>query len=150
MRENYILEINTLTDNDIIALKELLLELSKKHPDGINRNKLEALQKNARIVIARERETQKLVGCLTANKHTLLTGLQVHIDDVAVSSEHRRKGIASELVHTAIKYAKEIGANSVHLTSNSTRAAAHTLYKSLGFEITGQTNKFKYTLSSRA
>jgi ribosomal protein S18 acetylase RimI-like enzyme len=57
------------------------------------------------------------------------------IEDVVVDERVRRQGIGRKLTEAAIAWAKEIGADTIDLTSRPEREEAHGLYTSLGFEI---------------
>ena len=53
---------------------------------------------------------------------------------MAVHAQFRRKGIAEALSYASFEKAKELGATSVILYSNTLQAAAIKLYEKLGFE----------------
>lgn len=52
---------------------------------------------------------------------------------VAVSPDHRRKGVGTELIHTAMTALKEIGCPKVNLQIRADNTAVAAFYKSLGF-----------------
>ncbi len=52
---------------------------------------------------------------------------------LAVSKEHRRKGIGTQLLRTAEQWAKENNIEVILLNSGLQRADAHTFYKSQGY-----------------
>jgi ribosomal-protein-alanine N-acetyltransferase len=62
---------------------------------------------------------------------------EMHILNLAVSPEFRRKGIARKLVLAALKRAHEKGARRAFLEVRMSNAAAQKLYSNLGFAGTG-------------
>ena len=56
------------------------------------------------------------------------------IEDVITDSNYRGQGIGRALVERAIEMAKELGADSVNLTSRPSREVARALYRKVGFE----------------
>lgn len=55
------------------------------------------------------------------------------LESVHVRADQRGKGIGAELVKWAIAYCRERGCETVQLTSNKKRLAAHRFYERLGF-----------------
>jgi len=87
-----------------------------------------------------------IAGMLTINIYRVPTGIRSIVEDVAVDSNYRRKGIARALMQTAIEFAKDAGANGVALTSNPKREAANYLYQSMAFE-KRETNAYFFKFS---
>jgi ribosomal protein S18 acetylase RimI-like enzyme len=58
----------------------------------------------------------------------------VVIGGLVVDSNHRRLGIARNLMARAEDWTRERGLSIVRLSSSSTRTAAHTFYKTIGYE----------------
>ena len=56
------------------------------------------------------------------------------IEHVVVHSDHRRKGLAQELIDFALDYAWQNGCTEVMLLSGSQNTKAHKLYEKLGFD----------------
>ncbi len=56
-----------------------------------------------------------------------------YIEDVSVSREYRRQGIANTMMDFVIKQAVLLGADRIELHSSNQRKAAHKLYLELGF-----------------
>ena len=56
------------------------------------------------------------------------------IENLAVDFHHRRRGIARELVDTAVDLASDVGCYKIQLVSHERRSAAHDLYRQAGFE----------------
>ena len=66
-----------------------------------------------------------------------LDGEYVRIIALAVTAEHRSKGVGSQLEERVEKYAEEIGANSIVLSSGLTRNRAHVFYGEKGYQKKG-------------
>ena len=59
---------------------------------------------------------------------------EVYIYDLAVSKQHRRKGIATRLINDLRQIARERGAYVIYVQADRTDDAAIKLYESLGIE----------------
>lgn len=64
-------------------------------------------------------------------------GLEWEIENVAVASAVRRRGLGAALVAAAIEHAKIRGADSIFLEVRASNAAARTLYSRAGFSEVG-------------
>lgn len=60
---------------------------------------------------------------------------RAQIQNIAVAPEHRREGIASQLLRSAVSGAKRAGAHAVHLEVRASNLAAQRLYEEEGFEL---------------
>jgi GNAT superfamily N-acetyltransferase len=58
----------------------------------------------------------------------------VEVEEIYVTEEHRRKGVATGLIKVVDDFAKETDAYYVFLASDETRKNAHQFYKSLGYD----------------
>lgn len=87
-------------------------------------------------------ENGQIVGNATVRRLSNL-GRGWMIGNVAVDPAWRRRGIARQLMQASLDLAREHEANWVALQVRSDNAAAHDLYKSLGFEDTGETVYFE-------
>jgi ribosomal protein S18 acetylase RimI-like enzyme len=86
-----------------------------------------------------------IAGMLTISIYRVPTGLRSIVEDVVVDQNLRRRGIAEALLHSALEFARDAGANGVALTSNPQREAANLLYQSMGFE-RRKTNSYFYKI----
>ncbi|MGW0467243.1 N-acetyltransferase family protein [Streptomyces sp. NPDC003027] len=90
-----------------------------------------------------------VVGCLQA---TYIPGLgkggaeRALIEAVRIRADRRGGGLGRELMHRAVRRARERGCALVQLTSDKRRTDAHRFYASLGF--TRSHDGFKLTLPS--
>ena len=95
----------------------------------------------SKMIVAREKD--EILGILTLVLYTIPTGEKAWIEDVVVSEKARGKGVGHQLMEFAINLAKELGAESVNLTSRPSREAANRLYQKMGFELR-ETNMYSY------
>lgn len=58
---------------------------------------------------------------------------EVHLANIVVAPESRRRGIARELMAAVLEYARSVGAVSVYLEVRVSNSAARTFYSGLGF-----------------
>lgn len=63
---------------------------------------------------------------------------ELHINNVAVRPESRRRGIAAQLLAAVLSQARSQGARLAFLEVRSGNAAAQGLYRRAGFEVTGR------------
>lgn len=132
----------TLTKDLLNQLVNLLQQLSTSVDETLVMNAIKSCQNS--ILIAMQGD--KIVGTTTMGYLNCVTGVRVHIEDVIVDSEHRGKGIASNLITQAIDRAKNIKAKTIDLTSRPERQEANRLYGKLGF-VKRETNVYRYTNS---
>ena len=91
-------------------------------------------------------ENNRYYGSLTLVVYKIPTGTRACIEDIVVSSEARGRGVGARLTEYAINLAKQLGAETVNLTSRASREAANELYKKLGFE-KRETNAYRYKIT---
>lgn len=97
------------------------------------------------LLIARDTQTNAILGMLTLSIIYLLEGKRGMIDDVVVDENARGQGIGRSLSNKAIEIAKKKGLYALYLTSRPSRVSATNLYISLGFE-KYETNVYKLKL----
>ena len=139
--------VSEVTGELLDALSRLIPQLSA-HKKAPTRDELTALihSEPSTLLIARyPDEKNTIAGMLTLVIYRVPTGIRSIIEDVVVDQVMRRQGIAEALMKRAIQIAREAGADSVSLTSNSQRAAANQLYQSMGFK-RRETNAYIYKL----
>ena len=86
-----------------------------------------------------------VMGMLTVGMYASPTGTKAWIEDVVVEAALRGGGLGRALVEHAIGYCREVGIDTVYLTSNPKRVAANALYQSVGFG-RKETNMYKMDL----
>ena len=82
------------------------------------------------------------VSMLTFGHYRSPTGYKAWIEDVVVDEQYRGRGYGKTMVEFAINKIRDLGAESISLTSNSSRIAANAMYKKIGFEFY-ETNLYK-------
>jgi ribosomal protein S18 acetylase RimI-like enzyme len=130
-----ITELVEIDDSVVAAFDHLIPQLSSSSPPP-DRDRLAdiAANPNTQLLVARDTETQQVVGTLCLAFYRIPTGLQARIEDVVVDGEGRGRGVGELLTNSAIERARSAGAKAVGLTSRPSREAANRLYQRLGFE----------------
>ena len=143
----YIEKLREVTDEVFEAVCRLVPEIGT-HKSAPAPEELKDLvhSESSTLWIARYPDiTGSIVGMLTITIYRVPTGVRSIVEDVAVDSNFRRRGIARVLMEKAIEFARKAGAENVALTSNPKREAANLLYQSMGFE-KRETNSYSYKL----
>lgn len=78
-------------------------------------------------------EKNEVIGMLSVCIYKAPTGYRAWVEDVVVMDAARGRGLGRKLMLHAIDFAKELGVDTLTLTSNPTRVAANGLYQSLEF-----------------
>ena len=63
---------------------------------------------------------------------------ELHVHNVAVHPQHRRKGIARALMNEVTRYMNEFGVSRSWLEVRKSNDAARRLYESFGYEVVGE------------
>ena len=76
-----------------------------------------------------------IVGYIHANDYDLIYAPHMkNIMGIAVSNDHKRKGIGRALLQQVEHWARESGAVGIRLVSGASRTEAHAFYRRCGFE----------------
>ncbi|NML31339.1 GNAT family N-acetyltransferase [Paraburkholderia sp. G-4-1-8] len=137
--------VSDVTPELVEAMKRLLPELSSASPPSA-KELCEIVASPATVLFVARSDVQAIVGVLTFVSFRLPTGMRTWIEDVIVDSNARGLGVGAALCQTAIRYASELGAVSIDLTSRPSRIAANQLYQKLGFQ-RRETNVYRYTVA---
>jgi GNAT superfamily N-acetyltransferase len=62
-----------------------------------------------------------------------LSGVDAYVEELIVTSAHRRRGVASALIRSLETWAKNAGARAVELDTHVANAEARSLYGALGY-----------------
>jgi len=142
----HVTELIEITDEMTAAFDRLVPQLSASNPPpSADALKQMAADPNIVLYIARETDTDEIVGTLTLAFFRIPTGLQARIEDVVVDEVARGQGVGELLTNAAVDRAREEGAKAVGLTSRPAREAANRLYIRMGFEVR-QTNVYRLKL----
>lgn len=142
----HVTELVEITDEVMAAFDHLIPQLSSSNPppspDALAQM---AADPNIVLYLARDTETDTIVGTLTLAFFRIPTGLQARIEDVVVDEVVRGKGVGEQLTNAAIDRARAAGAKAIGLTSRPSREAANRLYLRMGFEVR-ETNVYRLKL----
>ncbi len=142
----HVTELVEITEEVVEAFGHLVPQLSSSNPaPSPDALKQMASDPNIVLYIARDTETDSIVGTLTLAFFRIPTGLQARIEDVVVDEIARGQGVGELLTNAAVDRARHEGAKAVGLTSRPAREAANRLYLRMGFEVR-ETNVFRLKL----
>ncbi len=142
----HITELVEVTDEVMAAFDRLIPQLSSSNPPP-SADELSQMAADPNIVlyIARDTDSESIIGTLTLAFFRIPTGLQARIEDVVVDEAVRGQGVGELLTNAAVDRARRAGAKAVGLTSRPAREAANRLYTRLGFEMR-DTNVYRLKL----
>lgn len=137
-------ELRIYTSSDLQDMDELMHELSASSCCTEERLRAVVDDENSHLFVAVANDDDndddnlnpkgRIVGCAclcVAHTPEFTLGF---VEAVTVLSEYRGQHIGRRLMEHLITEAKQMGVQSLHLTSNPKRVAANGLYQSLGFE----------------
>ena len=130
-----------VTDELVQAMAGLIPQLSATRAVP-TREELERVVDEQTLLVARV--DGAVVGTLTLSVYRSLR-VKAMIDDVVVDASARGRGVGEALTREAIRRARELGADTVSLTSRPAREAANRLYRRLGFQLR-DTNYYRLDL----
>lgn len=82
------------------------------------------------VLVDKSRQDKPIAGFVLTES----TRARLHIGDIAVSPDYRRRGLATVLIRHTVKLAKKLGKTSVTLEVRASNDAAIQCYKVLGFK----------------
>ena len=140
-------KVDQVSDEIYDAVRRLVPELGTHKPIPTREELIDLVKSEASTFwLARDPDQLNLiVGMLTLTVYRVPTGIHSIVEDVAVASNMRRRGVAKTLMETAIRSARGARAQVLTLSSNPQREAANKLYQSMGFE-RRETNAYIYRL----
>lgn len=129
------------------AFKTLTPQLSSSSPPP-SADDLAAViaQPGTTLFVARDDDTNEIVGTLTLVVFPIPTGRRAWIEDVIVDEAASGQQLGERLSRAAIDKARELGCKTVDLTSRPSREAANHIYKKIGFE-QRDTNVYRFDLT---
>ena len=143
-----IVEIREYSEKVHAALNGLLPQLSESALPLTAKELKEIIQSDSSHLLMAE-EDGSFYGSLTLVVYKIPTGKRAWIEDVVVNQSARGRGIGRLLSEAAIRSARELGAQTVNLTSRSSRKAANILYQQIGFK-PRETNVYRYDISNES
>ncbi len=128
------IRIDELTETDDRTSEQLQQLLHKLLPNGlIDRERLERMIADPRTVIFTALSDGQVAGMLTLATYDTLAARRGWVEDVVVDEAFRQRGVGRALVRAAIERSRELGIDTLSLTSAAHRTAARALYLSEGF-----------------
>jgi ribosomal protein S18 acetylase RimI-like enzyme len=139
--------VTTVTPDLVAAFERLLPQLSPAAPRLDARDLAEIVSSpGATVFIARDPADGSIVGTATLIGFRIPSGRRARIESLIVDQGARRRGVGQALCQAALVRAREMGADTVDLTSSHARQAANELYSRIGFERRAS-NVYRYAIS---
>ena len=128
------MNVRKANENDAPAICKICADdLGYECSERLVLNRLKNLDARREAVFVAEIEGA-VAGFIHAEKYELLYfEPMINILGLAVSSEHRRRGLGKALISSAENWGKELGVNTVRLNSGHSRKKAHDFYRAMGF-----------------
>jgi len=127
-------EIARMSEHDLLEVVEI------EESSGLSRwgwtayySELQSVNRDLMLIARKARVSTgrgELAGYIVARE----TAGELHINNVAVRDEHRRKGLGSTLLKEVIKKACELGATKAFLEVRSLNLPAQKMYECCGFQ----------------
>ncbi len=129
-------EVGEATDEVHEALTRLLPQLNPTLPLP-TRERIERLLADPAVTLVVARDGDQIVGTATVIVYTTPYWIKARLDEVVVDGEARGKGVGEAIVRHCLEVGRRRGAQVAELQSGrgEVRAAAHRLYKRIGFEV---------------
>lgn len=143
-----IIQEMTQVNNEIKAAFDRLIPQLTQFSPPPSKEMLEQMAASDRVFVflAREENSEgRILGSATLATFITPTGVHGWIEDVVVDRAARRQGFGEGLTRACLDKARELGLDSINLTSRPTREAANQLYRSMGF-VLRETNVYRYEL----
>lgn len=125
--------VSDVTPELVDAMNRLLPGLTSSASPPSIVELCEIVDSPATVLFVARSDTQTIVGTLTLVSFRLPTGMRTWIEDVIVDSNTRGLGVGAALCQTAIRYATDLGAVSIDLTSRHHGSPRTGSIKSSGF-----------------
>ena len=118
------------------ALTRLLPQLNPNLPLPTPQ-RLQALMDDPAVTLVVAREGGTIVGTATVIAYTTPYWIKARLDEVVVDAGARGRGVGEAIVRACLEIGRRKGAQVAELQSGRgpVRAAAHRLYKRIGFEV---------------
>ena len=129
-------EVSVATPEIHQALARLLPQLNP-NLEVPSMQRLEALMADPDVTLIVARDGSNIVGTATVIVYTTPFWIKARLDEVVVDGSALGKGVGEAIVRACLEIGKRKGAQVAELQSGRgpVRAAAHRLYKRIGFEV---------------
>src|SRR6266446_4999726 len=137
------LSITRMTEHDLLEVVEIekLSGISAWGWDAYH-NELQSPEDVIMLVAADGELTQESGQALAGFIVSRLVAGELHINNVAVRPEFRRRGVAAQLLTAALAEGRRNGARVAFLEVRAANVAAQLLYRSRGFQVTGRRRRY--------
>jgi ribosomal-protein-alanine N-acetyltransferase len=128
-----------MTEHDLLAVVEIEIE-SGLSPWGWDAYHKE-LQSPAEVImlVARAASAGQAVAGFIVSR---LIGPELHVYNVAVRPEFRRRGVAAQLLQAVVDWGRRNGAQLAFLEVREGNSAAQSLYRGCGFAVAGRRRQY--------
>src|SRR6266849_3490695 len=133
------ISIGRMTEHDLLAVVEIE-EASRLSPWGWDAYHKELQSpKEVIMLVARAGASLETIAGFIVSR---LIGREMHVYNVAVRPELRRRGIAALLLRTALEWGQRNGAALAVLEVREGNSAAQRLYRGCGFQVVGRRRQY--------
>jgi len=129
-------EVTEATEEVHEALRRLLPQLNPTLQVPA-RERIERLMADPAVTLVMARDGDRIVGTATVIVYTTPYWIKARLDEVVVDSDARGRGVGEAIVRRCLDVGRRKGAQVAELQSGrgEVRAAAHRLYKRIGFQV---------------
>jgi len=129
----YIIRTAVSSDAEALCLLDRE-EMGYDYPPEDTAERLERLLADSHNAIFVAEEGGEVIGYVHANHYELLYAPPMkNIMGIAVSAQHKRRGVGRALLSRVEQWAREDGCAAVRLVSGASRTAAHEFYRRCGY-----------------
>src|SRR5690606_19909907 len=121
--------VTTLTPAIVDAVDRLVPQLSKSNPPPAVTELGDVVYSPAADLFIAIADDGTIAGMAILVSFRIATGLRAWIEDVVVDEAARGQGVGDALTRAMVERARELGCNTVDLTSRPSREAANRLYQ---------------------
>lgn len=125
--------VTTLTPAIVDAVERLVPQLSQTNPPPTVAELGDVVASPATDLFIAIADDGTITGMAILVSFRIATGLRAWIEDVVVDEAARGQGVGDALTRAMVERARELGCNTVDLTSRPSREAANRLYQRAGF-----------------
>jgi ribosomal-protein-alanine N-acetyltransferase len=132
-----------MTEHDLLEVVEIeeLSGISVWGWDAYHKE-LQSPQEVIMLVARRDQSTENQASFIAGFIVSRMVAGELHINNVAVRPEFRRRGIAAQLLAAVLAEGRRNGARVAFLEVRAANVAAQVLYRSRGFQVTGRRRRY--------